>query len=64
MLLSVMKHENNKINEPEAFQLDHIFQCIMVQILYSRHKCHLGVEIMLDESIRVSITKTAFFLPK
>lgn len=51
MLLSVTKHEDDKINEPEAFQLDHILQCIMVQILYSRHKCHLGFEIMLDESM-------------
>lgn len=51
MLLSVTKHEDDKINEPEAFQLDHILQWIMVQILYSRHKCHLGFEIMLDESM-------------
>lgn len=56
MLLSVTKHEDDKINEPEAFQLDHIlhYALIMVQILHSRHKCHLGVEIMLDESMWVS----------
>lgn len=51
MLLCVTKHEDDKIYEPEAFQLDHIIQDIIIQILYFRHQCHLEVEIILDESV-------------
>lgn len=51
MLLCVTKHEDDKIYEPEAFQLNHIIQDIIIQILYFRHQCHLGVEVILDESV-------------
>lgn len=51
MLLCVTKHEDDKIYEPEAFQLEHIIQHIMIQILYFRRQCHLGVEMTLDESV-------------
>lgn len=51
MLLCVTKHEDDKIYKQEALQLDHIIQHIIIQILYFGHQCHLGVEIILNESV-------------